>query len=295
MKVSAEEIKRVKGLGCLKDKRYEDVFNVRVPTGCGRLTSEQGRMFAEAAERFGSGEFCLTTRLTIEIQGVRFENIEPLRAFLAEHGFQSGGTGSKVRPVVACKGTTCVHGLIDTAALAMKLHERFYIGMHDTALPHKFKIGVGGCPNNCIKPELNDIGVMGRCMPELDAELCRSCARCAVEEGCPVHAAERKDGRPVLGGEGCNSCGSCLALCPFGAVKEKLRGYKVFIGGRWGKRTGVARPLAGIVETEEELIALIERIIAFYRETGNPGERFADTIARIGFENVERALLEKQG
>ncbi len=29
------------------------------------------------------------------------------------------------------------------------------------ALPAKFKIGVGGCPNNCIKPELNDIGVRG--------------------------------------------------------------------------------------------------------------------------------------
>ena len=25
-KISAEEVKRVKGLGCLKDKRYEDIY-----------------------------------------------------------------------------------------------------------------------------------------------------------------------------------------------------------------------------------------------------------------------------
>ena len=30
VKLSPEEIARVKGLGCLKDKRYEDIFNIRV-------------------------------------------------------------------------------------------------------------------------------------------------------------------------------------------------------------------------------------------------------------------------
>ena len=32
-------------------------------------------------------------------------------------------------------------------------------------LPGKFKIGVGGCPNNCIKPNLNDIGIVGAVLP----------------------------------------------------------------------------------------------------------------------------------
>ena len=31
-KLSPEEIKRVKGLGCLQDKRYDDIFNIRVIT-----------------------------------------------------------------------------------------------------------------------------------------------------------------------------------------------------------------------------------------------------------------------
>ena len=36
-KISPEEIKRVKGLGCLKDKRYDDIFNIRVITRNGRI------------------------------------------------------------------------------------------------------------------------------------------------------------------------------------------------------------------------------------------------------------------
>ena len=38
-KLTAEDIKRVKGLGCLKDKRFDDIFNVRVITRNGKITS----------------------------------------------------------------------------------------------------------------------------------------------------------------------------------------------------------------------------------------------------------------
>ena len=186
MALSPEEIKRVKGLGCLQDKRYPDVFNVRVLTVNGRLTTDTHRVIAEAADRFGSGEVALTTRLTMEIQGVKYENIEPLFAFLAEHGLSAGGTGAKVRPVVSCKGTTCQYGLCDTFALSEKIHTRFYEGYHGVALPHKFKIAVGGCPNNCVKPELNDLGIIGQRVPTVDLEKCKGCKKCKVADACPI-------------------------------------------------------------------------------------------------------------
>ena len=39
-KLSPEDIKRVKGLGFLRDKRYPDVFNARVITRNGRITTD---------------------------------------------------------------------------------------------------------------------------------------------------------------------------------------------------------------------------------------------------------------
>lgn len=45
----------------------------------------------------------MTSRMTIEIPGVPFDKIEELRAFVAEYGLETGGTGSKVRPVVAAR------------------------------------------------------------------------------------------------------------------------------------------------------------------------------------------------
>lgn len=293
-KLSAEDIKRVKGLGCLQDKRYDDVFNVRVITRNGKLTAEEQKKVAEAAERFGSGEVTMTTRLTLEIQGVSYDDLDDVMAFLAEAGLETGGTGSKVRPVVSCKGTTCQYGLIDTFDLSQKLHDLYYTGYHDVSLPHKFKIAVGGCPNNCVKPDLNDLGIIGQRVPEIDLSKCRGCKKCQVENACPIKVATMEDGKIRIEEGACNHCGRCISKCPFGAVNESAVGYKVYIGGRWGKKVAGGRPLDKIFISEEEVIAVTERAILFFRDEGLSGERFADTIARLGFEYVQDKLLNSQ-
>lgn len=289
-KLSAAEIKRVKALGCLQDKRYPDVFNVRVITKNGKITAEEQRVIAEAADRFGSGEVTFTSRLTLEIQGVKYENLETIIEFLGEHDLLTGGTGSLVRPVVSCKGTTCQYGLIDTFGLSEKIHERFYLGYHDVTLPHKFKIAVGGCPNNCVKPNLNDLGIIGQRVPVIQSDKCRGCGKCQVAESCPVKAARVENGKIVMS-EDCNNCGRCRGKCPFGAVSEYTDCYKIYIGGRWGKKIANGRPLAKLFTSEEEVMETVERAILFFRSEGRSGERFADTIERLGFEYVQDQLL----
>ena len=293
-KLSAEEIKRVKGLGCLQDKRYEDVFTVRVITRNGKVTAEEQKKIAEAAERFGSGEVTMTTRLTLEIQGVPYDSLEDLMEFLAQAGLETGGTGSKVRPVVSCKGTTCQYGLIDTFDLSQKLHDLYYTGYRGVSLPHKFKIAVGGCPNNCVKPNLNDLGIIGQRVPEIDLAKCRGCKNCQVVNNCPIKVAKVEDGKVMIDPAACNHCGRCISKCPFGAVNESAVGYKVYIGGRWGKKVAEGQPLDKIFMSEEEVLEVTERAILFFRDEGISGERFADTIARLGFDYVQDKLLNSK-
>ena len=290
-KLSPEDIKRVKGLGCLQDKRYDDIFNVRVITRNGKITADEQKKIAEAAVKFGTGEVTMTTRLTLEIQGVPYDSIDDVRAFLTEAGLETGGTGSKVRPVVSCKGTTCQYGLIDTFELSQKLHDLYYEGYHDVSLPHKFKIAVGGCPNNCVKPDLNDLGIVGQRVPEIDLSKCRGCNVCQVEKGCPIHVAQMQEGKIQIDAEACNHCGRCVNKCPFGAVNESAAGYRIYIGGRWGKKVAQGHMLDKLFTSEEEVIDLVERAILFFRDEGNSGERFADTIDRLGFDYVQEKLL----
>lgn len=291
--LSSEQIMKVKGLGCLRDKRFDDVFNVRVITRNGKITTQEQRAIAEAADRFGSGEVAMTSRQTIEVQGVAYENIPALILFLKEYGLETGGTGAKVRPVVSCKGTTCQFGLIDTFALSEKIHELFYVGYHQVTLPHKFKIAVGGCPNNCVKPDLNDLGVIGQRVFVPDLEKCRGCGKCAVEATCPMKAACVVDGKINIDADVCNHCGRCTKKCPFGIFDTAGEGYKIYIGGRWGKKTAIGKPLGRLFTSEEEVLRVVEKAICFFRDEGIKGERFADTIERLGFAYVEQKLLEE--
>ena len=294
--IPADEVKRVKGLGCLQDKTQPDHFNVRVITRNGKITTEEHRAIAEAAEKFGSGEIAMTTRLTMEIQGVHFNNIEPLIEFLGQYGLMTGGTGSKVRPVVSCKGTTCQYGLIDTFSLSEKIHDMFYVGYHDVSLPHKFKIAVGGCPNNCVKPDLNDLGIIGQRVPLFNIDICKGCKVCQVENVCPIKIAHVENGKLVVGinGEECNHCGRCIGKCPFGVTKEYMDGYRIYVGGRWGKKWAHGRMISKVLTSEEEVLNVVENAILLFRDEGISGERFADTVTRLGLEYVEDKILNNK-
>lgn len=172
MSITQEQIMSVKGRGFLRNRGTEN-FSGRIVSVAGVYTPEALLAIAECAKRYGNGKVIFTARLSAEIVGIPFERIPEAEAFMAEHGLYFGGTGAKIRPIVACKGTTCVFGIIDTQALAGVIHERFYIGMRDVKLPHKFKIGVGGCPNSCMKPSLNDVGIEGCRGGSAGQSLCR--------------------------------------------------------------------------------------------------------------------------
>ena len=291
--ISADEIKRVKALGFLNNKGT-DLFNGRVITVNGKITAAQAKVIAEAAEKFGNGDVEFTTRLTVEVRGIHFNDIEAFREYVAQAGLQTGGTGSVVRPVVSCKGTTCQYGLYDTFALSEKIHERFYLGYRTVKLPHKFKIATGGCPNNCVKPDLNDLGIVGQLVPNFDEDMCNGCKKCKIEKTCPMKAAKVEDGVLEIDKDICNNCGRCVGNCPFDAIEEGTPGYKIYIGGRWGKKVAQGQALSKIFTSEEEVLDVLEKAILLFREQGNTGERFADTIARIGFENVEKQLLSNE-
>ena len=284
-----EQITSVKGRGFLRN-RGTDCFSGRIVTVAGLFTPDQLHAIAECSEKYGNGKVIFTARLAAEIVGIPFDKIPEAEAFMAERGLYFGGTGAKVRPITACKGTTCVYGNIDTQALAKVIYDKFYIGMRDVKLPHKFKIGVGGCPNSCMKPSLNDVGVEGCRAFSFDSELCRGCKKCAVAESCPTKAVSVVNGKAVIDTSKCTSCGVCVGNCPFGAVpKEAASVCRIFVGGTWGKTQRMGT-LLNSVYSADEVPTVIEKVMLWYKENGYVKERLGATVDRIGTDALEAAI-----
>ncbi len=286
--LSSKDIALVKGQGFLLN-RGTDRFSGRIYADGTVFTAEDFTAMSQIASKCGNGKLICTSRQCIEIPGIAFENIDCAKKMASDAGLSFGGTGSKVRPVTACKGTTCVYGNFDTQALASKIHHAFYLGYSSVVLPHKFKISVGGCPNSCIKPSLNDFGIEGHKLPSYNDDNCKGCKKCFVEAACPMKAAKKTEKLEIS--DDCLSCGVCIGKCPFGAIaKEGQVLYKIYVGGTWGKRTRMGTALSRFV-TEDEILPILEKSILWFRENAYQKERFGLAIDRIGIDSLEKALF----
>lgn len=285
-----EDILAVKGQGFLLN-RNTGLFSGRIVPRGTVFTAEDMKNIAELAERYGNGKVFATVRLSIEIPGIPFEKIDAAKEFAENCGIYFGGTGNKIRPVTACKGTTCIYGNFDTQALAGKIHDEYYVRWRNITLPHKFKIGVGGCPNSCMKPSLNDFGVEGHRVPVYNPEDCHGCKNCAVEKACNLKAARVQENKLIIDRSKCMTCGLCTGKCPFKAVAhDSAVVYQIYVGGTWGKSTRMGTPLSRFV-TEDEILPVLEKTLLWFREHAYVKERFGIALDRIGIDSFERAVF----
>lgn len=263
-------------------------FSLRLHSTGGQVTASQLAKVSEIADRFGHGYIHLTSRQGIEIPFVALADIDAVKAELAAVGLRPGACGPRVRTVTACQGASiCPSGLIETTDLAKELDARYF----GRDLPHKFKIGVTGCKNNCLKAEENDLGIKGGQLPFWKRELCTFCGLC--EAVCPPKAIRvERDGSSLAFDEAaCVWCGKCVKSCPTGAWEGKS-GYIVSFGGMFGNEIRRGEPLLPILFQKEQLFTAVDTAIRFFETYGRAGERFGVTLTRVGTERFASELKE---
>lgn len=269
-----------------KQKGY---FSLRLQVVGGNLTAENIKTVSEVAEKYGQGYVHMTSRQGIEIPFIRFEDIEEVKAELAKGGVNPGVCGPRVRTVTACQGgAVCPSGCIDTYELAKELNERYF----GRELPHKFKFGVTGCQNNCLKAEENDLGIKGGMVVTYDKPACINCGVCV--KACREGALTATEDGIVLDAEKCNNCGRCVKSCPVDAWKGES-GYIVSFGGLFGNKIYKGETIVPIIKDKETLFRVADAAIKFFEDNAKAGERFRFTLQRVGEEKFEQVIKAAAG
>lgn len=265
-------------------QKQKGFFSLRLAVVGGNLTTQQLRTVSEVADKYGHGYVHLTSRQSVEIPFINFENVEVVRAELADGGVKPGVCGPRVRTVTACQGAEiCPSGCIDTYTLAKEFDERYF----GRELPHKFKFGVTGCQNNCLKTEENDLGVKGGYLIEYKPDTCFGCGVCV--KACREGALSMVDGKIVLDKSKCNNCGRCVKACPADAWDYEP-GYIVSFGGLFGNKIYKGEQIVPIIKDKETLFRVADAAIEFFEENANAGERFRFTLQRVGEEEFRKKI-----
>ena len=124
----------------------------------GVTTPAELRAIAEVAERYQVPTVKITGGQRIDLLGVRKEDLPRVWGDLARAGFVSGHAyGKAIRTVKTCVGKEwCRFGTQDSTTLGIKLEQMSW----GAWTPHKFKMGVSGCPRNCAEATIKDFGVV---------------------------------------------------------------------------------------------------------------------------------------
>lgn len=271
--------------GFMKQKQ-KDHFSLRLSVVGGQVTTEQLVAITEVANKYGHGYIHLTSRQGVEIPFIKLEDIDKVKEELAKGGANPGVCGPRVRTITACQGAeVCPNGCIETEELAQELNDRYF----GRELPHKFKFGVTGCQNNCLKAEENDVGIKGGVRVTWVKDKCINCGLCA--KLCREDAISIEDGDIVVNDEKCNNCGRCSIGCPTDAY-DTVPGYLISFGGLFGNKINKGTEIVPFVEDKETLFAICDAAIKFFDENANPSERFKFTIDRVGKEKLEELIWE---
>lgn len=271
--------------GFMRQKQKNN-FSLRLRSTGGHVTVKQLAKIAEVAEKYGEGYVHLTSRQGVEIPFIKLENIDQVKEELALGDVTPGVCGPRVRTVTACQGEEiCPSGCIDTYGLAKELDARYF----GRELPHKFKFGITGCQNNCLKAEENDLGVKGGIKVEWKEDACIQCGVC--EKACRLNAITIEDGKIIVNDDLCNFCGRCTKSCPTDAWDE-THGYIVSFGGLFGNSINKGEAIIPFIEDHEKLLKVCDAAIQFFANNAEAGERFKFTIDRIGKEKFEQVIKE---
>jgi dissimilatory sulfite reductase (desulfoviridin) alpha/beta subunit len=151
----------------------------------------------------------------------------------------------------------------------------------DLKFHHEFRVTIAECPNACSQPQIKDIGILGAVVPEVGAESCSLCGACV--DVCKEGAVSLADGsdKPVIRMDACVFCGACVRVCPTGTLTAVKTGFRVMLGGRLGRHPRLAEEIGGVF-SEDGVVDIVKRCVAFYKKHSRKGERFSVVLEREG-------------
>lgn len=267
-------------------QKQKDTFSMRLRVLGGNISVEQLDTISKVAKKYAQGYVHLTSRQGVEIPFVKLEDIDAIVEELHQGGVELGASGSRVRTVTACQGGRCCpSGCIDAYEIAEELDKRYF----GKTLPHKFKFGVTGCPNNCLKAEENDLGVKGGMEVAWNEENCVRCGACV--RICRRKAISLVDGKIVFDKDKCHRCGKCARLCPKKAISGKP-GFVVSFAGTFGNDVVRGKNILPMIESKDALFRVTDVTLEYFEKNAQKGERFVKTLERLGWEDFTNKVRD---
>lgn len=235
-------------INCFRQSKVAGEFMLQLRVPGALIDAKHLSVIQEVAMKWGNGTFHPGTRQTLNIPGIKYQDIEAvnkyIRNYIQEIEVEYCGVDMEVtdagyptigaRNIMACIGNIhCIKANVNTQHIAKKV-EQLVFPSH-----YHIKLAVAGCPNDCVKANFSDFGIIGVARMQYHQDRCIGCSGCV--KACDHHATRvlslNANGKIDKDACCCVGCGECVLVCPTSAwTRSPEKFYRVMIGGRTGKQ-----------------------------------------------------------
>ncbi|SMN14024.1 Nitrite reductase [NAD(P)H] large subunit [Bathymodiolus heckerae thiotrophic gill symbiont] len=140
------------------NKQRDGTYSIVPQMQGGLTTPKELKALADIALKYEVPTVKVTGGQRIDLLGIPKENLNDMWDEISEAGMESGyAYGKATRTCKSCVGTEhCMMGTQDSMGLSVKMEDAVWSHF----MPHKFKMGVSGCPRNCAEATIKDFGVI---------------------------------------------------------------------------------------------------------------------------------------
>ena len=301
---------------CFRQSKVPGEFMLQMRVPGGVIPAKYLEVATHIAETWGDGNFHIGTRQTLDFPGIKYESIPAVNAYIQEYieGVETELSGVDMnqiahephewdpksgyptigaRNVTACIGNVhCICGNINTQEMARKVEQLIFPSNYH------IKVNVAGCPNDCIKANMCDFGIIGVAKIDFHPDRCIGCGACVRQ----CKAASTRvlmsgpNGLPIKDDCCCVGCGECVRVCPASAwTRNPKKFYRVILGGRTGRQTPRAGKMFLNWATEEVVLGGLKNWQKFsawaldYKPVYLHGGHLID---RAGYHKFKEIILE---
>ncbi len=163
---------------------------------------------------------------------------------------------------------------------------------HGPLLSHnKLTVSISSCANVCTGGESKDIGIWGVEKPKVNDDIecidCKKCMHVCWDAAVAFENAKKPSINEVL----CKLCGACIKACPTGTISSEKKGYRIFVGGTFGRMHTVGKEIFRMGE-KEDVFKTLDAVIEMIRENQENEHFLAHVLQKSGIEYITSRVFK---
>ncbi len=232
----------------------------------------------EYEKRIAEGESDLLERMAKSARAILEREIDLFKVELCHaQYFNCTGQNIEVRGLKKeIEGALREMGVTELIADLLPPHERLMAH-------HRLSVAVSGCVSGCTMPELRPVGLAGAVRPAVTGDDCDQCYDCV--DNCRRNAIMLRRGQPEIDERARDDCGRCIKVCPQGVFTARETGYRVWMGGKFGRFHQRGYEVFRIAD-KDTMMRSLEALVATIRESADTEESITSILNRVGVVKV---------